>query len=163
MLTLKRLKALLIYDPETGVFYWAAHRGGLARVGSVAGTNGAQGYTHIRVDGRQHRAHRLAWLYVHGYWPSDQIDHVNGVRSDNRISNLREASNAENQQNTRRTRTCSSGAIGIDWCKKSRKWRARIRHNKSLIHVGLYNLLEDAVAARAEAKKRLHTFSPIQK
>lgn len=159
----ERLRAALSYDKETGLFYWAESKGRAARVGSVAGSVGPQGYVLIRLDGTQYRAHRLAWMHVTGQWPSDQIDHVNGVRSDNRFVNLREASNAENQQNTCRKKPCLSGEVGIDWCKKSRKWRARIRFRGKLIHIGLFNEIESAISARAEAKKDLHTFSPTQR
>ena len=105
-LTAERLREVLAYDPDTGVFTWKARTSPFSRVnvGDVAGNLRRDGYIEICVDGRKHQSHRLAWLYVYGEWPADQIDHINGIRTDNRIANLREANNAENHHNLRKAR-----------------------------------------------------------
>ncbi|MCK9994454.1 MAG: hypothetical protein Dbin4_02974, partial [Alphaproteobacteria bacterium] len=98
-LTQSRLKELLHYDPDTGVFTRRVQTSSNARVGDVAGCLHPEGYRHIQIDGKRYAAHRLAWLYMTGEWPTNQLDHLNGVRDDNRWGNLREATHGQNQQN----------------------------------------------------------------
>jgi hypothetical protein len=98
-LTQERLKELLHYDPETGIFTNLTQRGGHAKKGAVAGTKNSIGYVCIRIDYDQYRAHRLAWLYVYGEFPEKFIDHMNEIRDDNRIINLRLATHQENLHN----------------------------------------------------------------
>lgn len=159
MVTQERLKELLEYDPGTGVFTWRVDRGS-AKTNSVAGCGDGYGYLRIRVDGRAYKAHRLAWLYVHGEFPPDQLDHVNRVRTDNRISNLRPATHAENKQNYSKRRNNTSGVTGVYWHKRSGKWRTEIMLNRRIFCLGYYNTIEEAAAARAAAKAKLHTFHP---
>ena len=97
MLNQKRLKEVLTYDSETGIFVWRSKKS--RNKGKVAGHLRSDGYVAITVDSKLYRAHRLAWLYVHSYFPEHDIDHMNGVRDDNRLVNLREASRACNLQN----------------------------------------------------------------
>lgn len=159
-MTQERLKELLHYDPETGIFIWRVSRGGKVIAGSTAGLVQRNGYVYIRVDRRRYLAHRLAWLYIHGKFPSDQIDHINRVRTDNRISNLRAATNAENTQNRSKRSDNTSGVIGVYWDNKRQKWRAQIRLNGHNIFLGSYQTVEEAAAARAAAKATYHTFNP---
>lgn len=159
MLTQSRLKELLHYCPDTGVFTWQRARQGV-RVGCVAGGIGGEGYRSIRVDGRNYLAHRLAWLYVYGEWPKDQIDHINGVKDDNRIANLREATNAENNQNLAMRSSNKSGFVGVHWHSRDRKWHANIRINMKRKFLGRFNTPESAHAAYLAAKAELHTFNP---
>src|SRR5690606_34614864 len=99
MLTQQRLKELLYYDPETGIFTRLVGRSGpRARAGDVAGSDNGKGYIRIYVDGRPYKAHRLAWFYMHGEWP-EEIDHRNGERADNRLSNLRPVTRQQNNLN----------------------------------------------------------------
>ncbi|HEY7298669.1 MAG TPA: HNH endonuclease signature motif containing protein [Xanthobacteraceae bacterium] len=150
-LTAEQVRKLLHYAPETGLFYWRVSRGGAA-AGTQAGSPHAHGYVVIRLDGVNHYAHRLAWLYVHGEHPTEEVDHRNGNRADNRIANLRQSSRAQNAQNTwRRYRT--TGFKGVDWHR--RKWRARIVVSGTRIHIGYYPTAEKAAAAYDEAA-RLH-------
>lgn len=160
MLTQERLKELLDYDPGTGVFSWIVDRGGTAKAGSVAGRLNGNTYLQIMVDGKRYCAHRLAWLYVHGEFPPDQLDHINRIRTDNRISNLRPATGTENNQNCSKRSDNTSGVIGVGWHKKCGKWVAHIRLNGRRKHLGLYDTIEEAAAARASAKAELHTFHP---
>lgn len=159
MVTQARLKELLDYNPSTGIFTWREGRGGMA-AGSVAGCVSSEGYVQLTVDGKHYKAHRLAWLYVHGEFPLNQLDHINRVRTDNRICNLRPATHAENAQNQRKHRDNTSGVTGVSWDKKSRKWRANIRLNGRKIFLGLYETIKEAAAARAAGKAKLHTFHP---
>src|SRR5262245_57168181 len=98
MLEVTRLRELLKYIPETGDFYWKKPRRGMVQ-GACAGTLINNGYIHIVIDGHAFKAHRLAWFYVNGVWPKQQIDHINGKRADNRICNLREAVQRQNSWN----------------------------------------------------------------
>lgn len=100
-LTQARLKEILHYDPDTGIFTRRLDRGPNAPKDSVAGTPDKNGYIVIKVDFTQYKAHRLAWLYIYGVWPNNQIDHINHIVDDNRIVNLRDVTNSENQANRR--------------------------------------------------------------
>lgn len=158
-LTAARLRELLHYDPETGVFTWlvrAAHR---IQVGDEAGTV-VDGYRNIKVEGRLHKAHRLAWLYVAGDWPELGIDHRNGIGTDNRFENLREATQAQNCQNLKLNKNNSSGHPGVHWVARCSLWAARIMVNRREVHIGYFKSLELAAAARRDAKRRFHTFNP---
>ncbi len=156
-----RLKELLSYNPDTGEFLWLVSGGGVA-AGRVAGRRHGKGYRAVTVTGRLYLAHRLAWLYVHGEWPEDEIDHKNGVRDDNRIANLREANKSQNQGNQRKARTDSyTGLLGASWERGGNKFRAQIRLNGKKKHLGLFNTAEEAHAAYIKAKRELHPFCTI--
>lgn len=159
-LTAERLRKLLAYDAETGKFTRLARTAQCIRVGDTAGYVNPDGYREIRVDGKTYKAHRLAWLYVHGAWPAEQIDHINGVRHDNRLSNLRAATNAENRQNTAKRSDNNSGFTGVSWHKRAEKWTARVRINRVQHHLGCFNTVEEAYEAYLQAKAELHEFQP---
>lgn len=147
ILTQARVQELLSYDPETGVFTWRISLSNRAPVGSVAGTN-SYGYVHIGVDGTIYRAHRLAWLWVHGALPTTDVDHINCNRADNRISNLRLASRSQNCANIPRLRaTNSSGRRGVCWDKSRGKWAAQITINYRNRLIGRFDNIDDAEAA----------------
>jgi len=152
-LTAEQLRSILDYDPETGIFTWKASTSNRVKVGDVAGCSNGDGYLRIRLHNRLFLAHRLAWLYVYGSWPEDQLDHVNRVRTDNRISNLREVTNKQNQQNASKRSNNTSGHPGVYWCKRDSKWVAQIKHNYKRIHIGYFDDLEAAIAARKAAEK----------
>ena len=150
-LTQARLKELLHYDPETGVFTWLERRG-MALKGSVAGNLNQTGYIHIYVLNKPYKAHRLAWLYMHGVWPDGFIDHINGVRNDNRICNLRPVTNQENVCNIKNARSDSqSGLLGAQ--KRGDKFMAEVRHKGDRFFLGYFNTAEEAHIAYI-AKKR---------
>ena len=161
-LTAERLRELLSYDPETGVFRWIKARRAVT-VGAIAGGEDGNGYLRIKINETKHLSHRLAWLYIHGEWPAQQMDHINGVRHDNRLVNLRQATPGENQQNVSAHRNNPSKQLGVDWYKPRNKWRARIKINRKETYLGIFEKLEDAVAARAKAKAELHTFQPFDR
>ena len=151
--TQARLVEVLDYNPATGVFKWRR------RNGRTAGTYKNDGYIQIRVDGRFYRAHRLAFLYVHGYIP-EFLDHRNRVRDDNRIDNLRPASKGDNRQNASMSVSNTSGRIGVSLYKRTGKWQAQIKVNKVSHHLGWYVTPDEAEEAYLSAKRRLHTFAP---
>lgn len=157
MVTATRLRHLLAYDADSGVFTWRVSRTGrYAKPGATAGHISAEGYVVIGVDGRVYKAHRLAWLYVHGIWPGKDIDHVNGIRSDNRVANLRLASPSENARNSIVSSRNSSGYRGVTFHKGMGKWRAQIRHNGKLVRLGFFERPDEAYAAYLSAAERLH-------
>lgn len=154
-ITSDRLREVLHYDSATGVFRWRVALAQRTRVGDVVGTRSTKGYLDIQVDGISYRAHRLAWLYIFGEWPSDQIDHRNTVRDDNRISNLRDATNAENAQNRHRaSRDNRAGALGVT--RSGRRWTASITVRGARHHLGSFDTPEAASAAYLAAKAELH-------
>jgi hypothetical protein len=135
MLTQQKLKEILDYDKDTGLFIWKISRQKIVK-GSVAGSENPQGYIRITIDGATHRAHRLAWLFVYGTFPENQIDHINTIKTDNRIANLRDVSNRSNNQNRKCHR--NGKLVGCYFNKQSRKWKARIEINRKQVHLGYF-------------------------
>lgn len=154
-LTAKRARELLSYDPETGILRWRVRRGP-ARAGTVTGCDDGKGYLVVGVGGRIYRAHRLAWLIRTGRWPHE-IDHINGVRDDNRWCNLREVVRQENGRNQRFRCTNTSGHIGVYWNKQCAKWQAYITVSGQANYLGVFDEIDEAVAAR-KAAEREHGF-----
>lgn len=158
MLTQERLKELLHYCPDTGVFTWRIESGN-ARVGAVAGAVKSNSYVTIGVEGKRFHAHRLAWFWMLGYWPTKDIDHINRQRADNRWCNLREVSRSKNLHNTDLRKDNTSGFKGVQWDARRNKWHSRISVEGRTYFLGRFSTLTDAVAARvvAESKYRIHT------
>lgn len=143
----------LSYDSRTGLFKWKCRAAKNVPKGSKAGTlQKKNGYVRIQILGRKYRAHRLAWLIVYGSFPPDQIDHINGVKHDNRISNLRAVTCLENCRNKPLSSNNTSGYIGISYNKKNNKWVAKIGSANKRVHLGNFENLEDAVEARRIAE-----------
>lgn len=161
-LTAELLRALLHYDPETGIFTWLLPKSSKIKPGDRAGGKDIQsGYRSIWVVGKGRAEHRLAWLYVYGEWPKGDIDHINGISDDNRIANLRDASTSQNCQNQRKARISnSSGLLGV---KKFRpgQWQSSIGVNGKYIHLGTFNSPESAHLAYIEAKRKYHSFGTL--
>jgi citrate synthase len=151
-LTQERLKDLLNYNPDTGIFKWKKSTNGRIEIGQIAGCIHHTGYSNIKIDKKKYNAHRLAWLYVYGYFPEHEIDHINRNRSDNRLKNLREVSRQCNLRNSDKRKNNTSGITGVVWNKKSQKWQAQMRINRNTIHCGYYDTFDDAVAARHAAE-----------
>jgi hypothetical protein len=153
-LTAARLRELLSYDPETGVFVWRVDGGPFVKAGAVAGALTAKGYRRIGIDGKQYKAGRLAWLYVHGVWPTQQIDHKNGDRDGNWIDNLRDVSNAVNSQNQRKARPSNkSGVIGVR--TEAGGFAAYVTVNGVDRRLGKFPTVAEASAVRQAAKREL--------
>jgi hypothetical protein len=157
-LTQERLKEVLDYNPETGVFVWKVQNGKRIKAGDIAGNVNKRGYTAIGVDCNLFRAHRLAWFYVYGKWPNDLIDHINGQRSDNRICNLRDVSNQVNLQNQKRATSgkTSTEYLGVYKTTNIKPWRAQIDVDKKTRHLGYYKTPEEANETYLKAKRMLH-------
>lgn len=161
MITYEDLIKVLDYNKETGEFHWKIKPSKRFSAGMKAGSS-VNGYIRIHYKRRLYAAHRLAWLYVYGKHPEHQIDHINGNPSDNRITNLREATQAENAQNIRRAQKNSShGLLGITYDSRKKLWRARITINGKRYHLGRHKLKEDAANAYIQAKRTLHPFNTI--
>jgi len=155
-LTADYLRSVLHYDPETGVFTWLASASNRVKPGAKAGWL-SDGYREISVCGRNRRAHRLAWLYVYGVWPSQDIDHLDGNRSNNAIANLRDVSRGVNTQNQRTARPRNqSGYLGVAPTGTAGRWSAQIHIAGKKHHLGCYGSPEEAHAAYVAGKRRLH-------
>lgn len=148
-LTQEYLKSLLHYDPDTGCFTWTNGR----RAGSVVGTVTSDGYTVFTVGNKLRLAHRVAWLYVHGAMPPEQIDHINHERSDNRIANLRCATPQDNTKNRTKSKNNTSGITGVYWDNGHGKWRASIAHNGKCAYLGLHADVNAAIMIRYLAER----------
>lgn len=148
-----QLKERLRYDPLTGEFTWLVNTS-RAKVGAKAGYIGSRGYRLIGVLGREYLAHRLAWLYVTGAWPVEEMDHRNGEHADNRLANLREATKRQNMYNRKRSRLNTSGFKGV--FAVGRYWVAEINGPEGRIMLGRFRKRLDAAAAYREAAKEIH-------
>jgi hypothetical protein len=162
--TQERVRELLSYDAETGVFTWL-RRSENSRLdktfnarfaGTKAGSANSNGYLLIGIKGRLYPAHRLAWLWFHGTMPADQIDHIDGNRANNAIANLREATNSQNQRNRGSTKLNTSGFKGVSWRKEAGKWYAQIKIGGRPIFLGYYDTPAAASASYSVAAAKYH-------
>jgi hypothetical protein len=151
MLTQERLKEMLSYNSITGEFIRIKPLKGNTLYAIVGSTNN-DGYISISIDNKRYQAHNLVWLYVYGKFPSQQIDHINGVKDDNRLENLREVSHAENQRNKKLDSRNKFGYPGIRKGKKIGTYKACIGINKTELHLGTFKTLEEAIAVRVQAE-----------
>lgn len=153
-LTQEKLKRILHYDQETGVFTWVVSNTNSISVGSVAGTIGLKGYRIIGVDGERYKASRLAWFYMEGYWPENCLDHIDRDRANDKWNNLRHVSQACNTRNQSVRKTSVSGVTGVTWYKPTKRWLARICVDYKVLNLGYFKAEVDAVKARWEAEKK---------
>jgi len=174
---LELLHRLVRYEPETGKLFWKPRTPEMFKSGSVSSESicdlwnknfaGAEalnadhgdGYKHGSLMGKKCLAHRVVWFLHHGSWPDDQVDHINGDRSDNRIENLRAVSNLVNGRNRRKSVRNSSGITGVYWCPEQSKWRASICVDGKLKHLGRFDTIEAAASARKRAEM-VNSFHP---
>lgn len=147
------VQKLLRYEPKTGKFFWLVMQG-RGRAGDIAGSLNNRGYIKIVINRRDFMAHRLAWLLTTGEMPSADIDHINGDRADNRITNLRPATRSQNCRNRGKNSNNTTGFKGVHINRG--RYRALICHRGEFIHLGLFDNPEDAHAAYSEAARRLH-------
>jgi len=164
------IRKLLEYNPATGKLFWrersteffndgkrsaetACRCWNARHAGKEAFTaDHGDGYRHGRILDRVYFAHRVIWALTHGEWPVDQIDHINGVKDDNRIKNLRAVTHQENSKNQKLRDTNTSGHVGVCWYEQTRKWQARIRVNGRCVHLGYFVRKDDAIDARKAAE-----------
>lgn len=156
LLSAREARRLLDYDPLTGAMRWKIWpRTGRPNGREIRATN-AQGYRVVTVGGRQYRVHRVAWLVTYGVWPKELLDHVNGIRTDNRLINLREANRAENNRNRGMSRNNTTGFKGVIFCRDRNKWQAKIYRNNKAVHLGRFNSPQEAYAAYCKASREYH-------
>jgi len=158
-LTQDRLKELLHYDPDTGLFTRMKTVSGNSKKGTFAGRINAHGYVQISVDYTRHSGHRLAWLYVYGEFPPGDLDHINRDRSCNQIANLRLCTRSGNNQNQGFSLKNTSGFKGVTWHKGLQKWQAQIQINHKNMHLGVFGEISDAASVRRAAESKYHPFS----
>lgn len=152
-LALSRLKEVLDYDQETGNFVWKVHTNRGSKPGDIAGWSNALGYIAICIDGSQYLAHRLAWLFSHGEMPFI-VDHKDGNKSNNALTNLRSATKSQNVRNQKRRSDNTSGFKGVSFSNARKKWWAYIYIDGKTKHLGYFKTAEDAHAAYCEAAEK---------
>ena len=155
----EELHNMMDYDPESGSLVWKNRK--YTPYLKKAGATNHDGYVHIKIYGKTYLAHRIAWLHFYGEWPEECIDHLNLDRSDNRISNLRKATYAQNSQNRSKQTNNTSGYVGVYWLARFKKFQAQIRIDGKLKSLGYYLTAEDANAAYLAGKAKYHTFNPV--
>jgi hypothetical protein len=166
MMNIELLHSLVVYDPKTGGLTWKTRPASLFTSVRAANawnarysgrpafaTNGPTGYKTGHIFQKTYLAHRVVWALVTNSWPANEIDHINGVRSDNRLENLRDVPVSEQQRNVRQRRDNTTGAKGVDFKPQINRWRARINHSGRRITLGLFSSLAEAVAVRKAAER----------
>jgi hypothetical protein len=163
-LTGSDLESLLVYNPNDGLFRHKTSRGPRSDgAGSVAGAIMSHGYVCITLFQRQYTAHRLAWLWMIGSWPEEELDHINGDRSDNRIVNLRLATRSKNAQNGSLRSNNSTGHIGVSFDSRRGKYVARVMIDGMTVFQKRFDTLAEAVSARLEKESEVFgEFSPAR-
>lgn len=156
MITVEQLKEDLHYNPDTGEFTRLIHRGNRYKNRTTAGCVKSLGYIEIGLRNKVYLAHRLAWLYMTGEWPVKFIDHIDGNPSNNKWSNLRQATEHQNTMNRKIIKTNSSGVKGVCWNAKLGKWQAGIKYNYKSIHLGLFDDIDEAAKAVSDKRQELH-------
>ena len=158
MITKEYAKELFRYDQNTGALHWKKSRSGAKKSG-VAGSADAKGYIICTVNGKRYKAHRLIWLMAYGEFPPDQIDHINQIKNDNRISNLRSVDTRTNMKNAKLYSSNTWGVAGVYWYKNDKKWIADIKADGVRRYLGTYFDFFEAVCARKTAEVR-YNFHP---
>ena len=152
------MREAFAYDPQTGILTWAKAPAKRVKAGAAAGTITRDGYVNVTFHRRPYRAHRIAWMLSTGNWPTGEIDHIDGNRTNNRLANLRDVSRKTNAQNRRFARKNSkSGLIGATWSEERKNWSASIMLNGKLKRVGTFNSAQEAHEAYVDAKRKLHS------
>lgn len=154
-LTHEYLVKRYVYDPETGVF-------NSRRLGCAVGRTDIKGYTELQIKGNKYRGHRLAWFYMEKVWPTLMIDHINGIKADNRWANLRLVTNSQNQQNKRNlVSNNTSGYTGVHWSKQAKRWIAYIKKDGKRFTKWCSDK-ESAIAARIQLELEMYTHTPLK-
>jgi hypothetical protein len=156
MITQNELKQKITYCPSTGLFEWIKSTNKGRKANSVPTKVSPHGYYRIHLNSERYYAHRLAWFYINGDWPLGHIDHINGDKLDNRMANLRVASNRENCLNSKTRKNNTSGYKGVSFMKRDGTWTARISANGKYKHLGYFKTAEEAHAAYCSAAIQYH-------
>lgn len=155
-LTAARLRECVHYDPETGAFTRKIRLAHRHQVGDDAAHPMSHGYMRVAIDNKRYLAHRVAWLYMHGEWPRGDIDHIDGNRANNRISNLRDVDHSTNIQNIRAAKSNSRSKLLGAFCNNFGTWYSRIKVKEKMIYLGTFPSAEKAHAAFLAAKREFH-------
>jgi hypothetical protein len=158
MLTVDELREVFSYDPERGALYWKVDSGARARAGMRAGTLGigkTLRYQLVKYEGQQYYTHKVIWALHHGLWASGEVDHIDGDRTNNSVTNLREVTHAENTRNARRRSDNRSGINGVCWEEKKNRWRVQIGKNGRIHQVGRYRDFFEACCSRKSTEQHL--------
>lgn len=153
----EEIKNFLDYCPETGLFTWVVDAAKNVKAGKIAGCIQSHGYIYIALKKKRYSAHRLAWFFCYGKWPTKHIDHINGNKTDNRIENLREATTSENGQNRAANKNTKTGFKGVT--AHNKKFRAEITHQGKTHYLGVFMTAKEASEAYKKAAKQLHPFT----
>jgi hypothetical protein len=148
MLTQAELQSQLHYDLDTGIFTWI-------KSNKQAGYYPENKYSQIGIGDKLYYGHRLAWLYAYGYFPK-YVDHINGIKSDNRLCNLREATNQQNAFNSKISTNNTTGIKGVMWNKNAKKWHVQIVLNNKKYHIGYFIDFFEACCNAISIRKMLH-------
>jgi hypothetical protein len=154
------VRAILDYKPRSGLLIWKK-RFDIAplansRVGKIAGFMASDGYIYVQINNKWYLAHRLAWVIMKGEWPKNDIDHVRAPKTNNKWSNLREATTQQNTRNTKKRASNTSKFKWVSWDKSKKCWVARIRDGKTHLNLGRYKTPEEGYAVACKAAKKLH-------
>lgn len=155
MITQAQLKSILDYDQDTGLFTWKKKLSNRTEIGNLAGYYKDFKYTQICIEGTLYYAHRLVWLYMYGYMPK-YVDHINKNKSDNRLCNLREATNQQNAFNSKKPSNNTSGIKGVMWNKYAKKWHVQLCFNKKKKHIGYYADFFEACCISIKTRNLMH-------
>jgi len=156
-LSQNELKSIFEYDPFTGTLRWKEKRSNIVQ-NSMAGCIHGSGYKVVTIKSKTYKLHRIIWIMLFGEIPKGfYLDHINGNKIDNRLENLRLATNNQNQQNRPAPKNSSSGYRGVTWHKVANKWMARICHEKKRMTIGFFDTAEDAYEAYKQEAKKLFT------
>ncbi|MFA6903333.1 MAG: HNH endonuclease signature motif containing protein [Gallionellaceae bacterium] len=158
MLSQQLLKRILSYDPETGIFTYLEKTAKRISIGKIAGCKTKNGYLVIKINGIRFRLHRLAFLYMTGNLPTNEVDHINHIKTDNRWANLRNATRIQNARNKSGAykNNLSTGLIGSYKPKDKTKFRAMISVEGKVVHLGYFSNPLDANQAYIDAKNKYH-------
>ena len=154
MLTAEIARQFLSYDPQSGSLTWLVSRG-TVKAGTIVCKISNRGYITVKLLGKTYQAHRIAWLITHGEWPIT-IDHINRQKTDNRLVNLRNATQQQNMCNVPRKRTNTSGVRGVSWQSQSGKWQVEVKSDGKRYYLGSYRDIELAELVASEGRLKLH-------
>lgn len=156
----EQARAAFEYDPESGVIRWKIRAANCVRIGDVAGTVNVQGYVKVKYRGREYAAHRLAWLLTYGRMPSQQIDHIDCDKANNRVANLRDVPQSVNQQNRKTSRVDSESKL-LGAHRHMKSWKAGITISGKSHHIGKFTTAREAHEAYKEFKRKNHPGSTL--